>query len=59
MNDLHPTIKFEYEYSLQTVHFLDTTIYVYEQHKLESDIYIKPTNKTMLLHKTSFQLMQT
>jgi hypothetical protein len=54
MNDSHPTIKFEYEYSSQTVHFLDTKIYVNEQYKLESDIYIKPTDKTMLLHNTSF-----
>ena len=54
MNKLHTTIKFEYEYSTKTVHFLDTRIYVNEQNKLESDVYIKPTDKTMLLHNTSF-----
>jgi hypothetical protein len=54
MNKLHTTIKFEYEYSTKTVHFLYTRIYVNEQNKLESDVYIKPTDKTMLLHNTSF-----
>ena len=54
MNKLHTTIKFEYEYSTKTVHFLYTRIYVNGQNKLESDVYIKPTDKTMLLHNTSF-----
>ena len=38
----------------QTVHFPDTKIYVNERYKLESEIYIKLTDKTMLLHNTSF-----
>jgi hypothetical protein len=54
INEIHPTIKFEYEYSTKTVHFLDTRIYVNKQNKLDSDVYIKPTDKTMLLHNTSF-----
>ncbi len=52
INEIHLTIKFEY--STETVHFLDTRIYINEQNKLESDVYIKPTDKTMLLHNTSF-----
>ena len=43
MNKLHTTIKFEY--STKTVHFLDTRIYVNEQNKLESDVYIKPNRQ--------------
>ena len=53
MNKTHHTIKFEYEYSSTTVNFLDTRIYKNKQNKLESDIYIKPTDKTILLHNTS------
>ena len=42
INTSHPTIKFEYEYSHKSVHFL------------ESDLYIKPTDRRLLLHHDSF-----
>ena len=37
INHFHPTIKFDYEYSDKSVHFLDTTIYFNDKHQLESD----------------------
>ena len=54
INNLHPTIKFDYTYSAKSVNFLDTTIYINSTGKLESDLYIKPTDRTLLLHQNSF-----
>ena len=54
INQLHPTIKFEYTYSTESVNFLDTRIYINKHKQLESDLYIKPTDKTLLLHDHSF-----
>ena len=54
INNLQPTIKFDYTYSAKSVNFLDTTIYINSTGKLESDLYIKPTDRTLLLHQNSF-----
>ena len=55
INYLNLTIKFDYEYWEKSVHFLDTTIYMYfnDKHQLESELYIKPTYKTLLLEVLS------
>ena len=54
INNFHPTIKFDYTYSYKSVNFLDTTVYINPNNKLESDLYIKPTDRTLLLHQNSF-----
>ena len=54
INEFHPTIKFDYTFSHKTVNFLDTTIYFNENNKFESDLYIKPTDRMLLLHHDSF-----
>ena len=54
INNFHPTIKFDHTYSYKSVSFLDTTIYINSNNKLESDLYIKPTDRTLLLHQNSF-----
>ena len=54
INNFHPTIKFDYSYSDKSVNFLDTTIYINDKNKLESDLFIKPTDRTLLLHQSSF-----
>ena len=54
INEFYPSIKFDYTYSLEAVNFLDTTIYINSNNKLESDLYIKPTDRTLLLHNNSF-----
>ena len=56
INPSHPTIKFEYEYSHKSVHFLDTRIHINESNLVESDLYIKPTDRTLLLHHDPFTL---
>jgi hypothetical protein len=54
VNSLHDTIKFTAEQSEKEIHFLDTTIYVNTKRKLESNLFIKPTDICTLLHKESF-----
>ena len=54
INTMHPTIKFEMEYSHSKVNFLDTTVFVNKVQKLESSLYVKPTDICSLLHKQSF-----
>lgn len=54
INNFHTTIKFDIEHSHKSVHFLDTTIFINNSNQLESDLYIKPTDKTLLLHHNSF-----
>jgi hypothetical protein len=54
INNFHPTIKFDYTYSYKSANFLDTTVYINPNNKLESDLYIKPTDRTLLLHQNSF-----
>ena len=53
INNFHPAIKFDYTFSSHSVNFLDTTIYTNTSHRLESDLYIKPTDRTLLLHQSS------
>ena len=52
-NSLHPTIKFTFDYSQSTANFLDTTVYIDKQRKLQTTIYRKPTDKNLILHFTS------
>ena len=54
INTVHPTIQFEMEHSKNQVHFLDTTIFINKEQKLESTLYVKPTDICSLLHKQSF-----
>ena len=51
INNFNPTVKFDFCFSDKSVNFLDTTI---RNNKLQSDLYIKPTDKTLLLHQSSF-----
>ena len=41
-------------YTTQEIHFLDTTIYFNKDYKLESTLYVKPTDICALLHQESF-----
>ena len=54
LNSLHPTIKFDITYSNKEINFLDTTIFFNKKGKLESTLYVKPTDTCALLHAESF-----
>jgi hypothetical protein len=58
INQVHPTIKFTYEYSDTELTFLDVTVYKGPQFNdtglLDVKTHIKPTNKQLYIHRTSY-----
>ena len=52
-NTFHPTIKFTYQQSTESIDYLDTTVYV-KNGKLHTKVYKKPTDAGLYLHHTSF-----
>jgi len=52
LNNYHKTIKFELNYSYDSINFLDTTTYI-QQNYVHTKLYIKPTDKKQFLHFTS------
>ena len=52
LNGAHRTIKFTSKWSYQEVEFLDVKV-VNESGKLETDVYIKPTDSHQYLHRVS------
>ena len=53
LNSFHPTIKFEVTHSIQSVNFLDTTVYVTPQNTLHTTLYTKPTDSMQRLPQAS------
>ena len=53
INDVHPTIKFDYEFSKKKINFLDLTIYKDTTGKIATKVYTKPTDRQAYLHKHS------
>ena len=53
INQVHTTIKFDFNFSTSEVNFLDLTIYKDKRGKLQTRIYTKPTDKHAYLHKNS------
>ena len=49
LNKIHPTIKFEISHSNQEINCLDTTIFFKHGTKLESTLFVKPTDTCSLL----------
>ena len=56
INNFHKIIKFEHTSSPKQINFLDTTIFFNSIGKLESKLYVKATDRTMLLAYNSFHL---
>ena len=54
LNQLHPTIKFDAHYSKTSVEFLDTKVYKSPSGKLQTTLYIKPTDRQSYLHSKSY-----
>ncbi len=53
LNSSHPTIKFTYEYSTNTINFLDVQVTKNEQGFLTTDLYTKPTDSHAYLNFSS------
>ena len=58
MNNLHPTIKFNFELSTQEIPFLDMKIHIGADCKPSTTLYRKPTNCAALLHSYSNHLLK-
>lgn len=54
INSIYPTLHFTVEYSQEKIHFLDLSITVNENKKLETSIYRKETDRNTILHSSSF-----
>ena len=52
LNKKHPTIKFIAEWSETQINFLDVTVYL-ENGKINTDLYVKPTDTHQYLHSSS------
>ena len=59
MNNLHPSIKFNFKFSKTSIDFLDTTIYINNEGLLCSTLYTKPTDTSALLRFESFHPDET
>ena len=52
INECHPSIKFEYEMSKTEINFLNTTV-LKVNNKLQTKLYVKPTDRQSYLHSKS------
>ena len=58
INKTHPTIKFDCQYSRESVNFLDTTVKVVNN-KLTTTLFTKPTDRRAYLHTRSYHPTST
>ena len=59
INSIHPTIKFDFNYSKTNTCFLDTSITITDERKLKTSIYSKPTDRKAYLHAKSYHPKST
>ena len=58
INEIHPTIKFEYKYSREKIEFLDTVVSISER-RLKTSLYTKPSDRKAYLHSKSYHPRST
>ena len=54
VNEAHPTIKFDINYSYNEINFLDTMIIINANNQLVTTLYKKPTDKNTFIHRKSY-----
>ena len=54
VNRVHPTIKFETNYSYTEINFLDTTVKITSNNELVTTLYQKETDRNTFLHRKSY-----
>ena len=59
INSVHPSIKFDFNYSRTSINFLDTSIVITEENRLKTTIYSKPTDQKAYLHAKSYHPKST
>ena len=50
-NEVHPSIKFDFNFSNKEINFLDTVVYKTQSTKLETKLYRKESNRQAHLHR--------
>ena len=58
INKIHPSIKFDHEYSRESINFLDTTVKLINN-KLSTTLFTKPTDRRAYLHSKSYHPQST
>ena len=58
VNDLHPTIKFDYNISKSSINFLDTKISI-SGGRLSTSVFTKPTDRKAYVHNRSYHPKST
>ena len=53
LNTRHASIKFDYKISEEGGYFLDTTVFIDQNDKLQTKLYRKPTDRQNYLHQSS------
>ena len=54
INNVHPSIKFDTEYSYKEIHFLDTKVNISENKEIVTSLYNKPTDRNTFIHHKSY-----
>ena len=58
VNDIHPTIKFDYEFSKKSINFLDSKV-SFIGNRLSTSVFTKPTDRKNYLHAKSYHPKST
>ena len=53
INEVHPSIKFDFNFSNKEINFLDTVVYKTQSGKLENKLYRKESDRQAYLHRKS------
>ena len=53
INEVHPSIKFDFDFSNKEINFLDTVLYKTQSGKLETKLYRKESDQQAYLHRKS------
>ena len=54
INEIHQSIKLTFDYSYESINFLNTTVIITPSGYLETKIFKKPTDRSNYLHNTSY-----
>ena len=52
-DEVHPSIKFDFNFSNKEINFLDTVVYKTQSGKLETKLYRKESDRQAYLHRKS------
>ena len=54
INTVHESIKFDCKYLLESINFLDTTVFKNNQRSLSTKLFSKPTDRPAYIHNKSY-----